>query len=231
MSKIHHTLCKRFDRGLRVFLYYVKGLQTSSTLRALDRTEKVRRKCNDRMNGEPSMPRRVPAISRIVPGLFLRPYGLSTLWRSALKNLPAAKRVRFFFLPLIFLAPLCGCTIPASSAYPASGYYYPAPPSSGICGVYPYGSPDYTTCMSVNYPNVTQSYIPTQSQPPSAPAPAPDAAPSAPLSPPTFPSVTPMQPAPIDVPANVKCQSSSSQSSDQNADSTSIDSSTSCHSN
>jgi hypothetical protein len=145
-----------------------------------------------------------------------------------MKNTLAAKRFRRFFLPLICLAPFCGCTLPASSAYPTSGYYYPAPPSSGICGVYPYGSPDYTTCMSVNYPNVTQSYMPTQSQPPGTPA--PDMAPSAPISPPTLPSVAPMQPPPMDVPANVKCQSSSSQSSDQNADSTSIDSSTSCHS-
>ncbi len=39
-----------------------------------------------------------------------------------MKNTLAAKRFRRFFLPLICLAPFCGCTLPASSAYPTSAF-------------------------------------------------------------------------------------------------------------
>ena len=55
-----------------------------------------------------------------------------------------------------FLGALSGCVAP-SGYYPVvSAAVYQPPPPAGICGVYPYGSADYSTCMSVNYPGVKE---------------------------------------------------------------------------
>ncbi len=115
------------------------------------------------------------------------------------------------------LGALGGCVAP-SGYYPVvSAAVYQPPPPAGICGVYPYGSPDYSTCMSVNYPNVGQ-----------------EAGPAAVIAtfgaPPSFtPPMNTAAPAPIVPPAGTKCQSTTTRTDDPNSDSSTTTTSTTCH--
>jgi hypothetical protein len=117
------------------------------------------------------------------------------------------------------LSALGGCVAPGGyyPAISASAAVYQPPPPAGICGVYPYGSADYSTCMSVNYPNVGQD----------------SGTPAATFSPSPAPSFTPPMntaaPAPIVPPAGTKCQSTTTRTEDPNADSSTTTTSTTCH--
>jgi hypothetical protein len=115
------------------------------------------------------------------------------------------------------LGALSGCVAP-SGYYPVvSATVYQPPPPAGICGVYPYGSANYSTCMSVNYPNVGQDAGP------------PAAAIAVFAPPPSFtPPMNTAAPAPIVPPAGTKCQSTTTRTDDPNADSSTTTTSTTC---
>jgi hypothetical protein len=117
------------------------------------------------------------------------------------------------------LGAIGGCVAPAGY-YPAiSAAVYQPPPPAGICGVYPYGSADYSTCMSVNYPNVGQD----------SGTPAAAIATFDPSFAPSFaPPMNTAAPAPIVPPAGTKCQSTSTRIDDPNADSSTTTTSTTC---
>lgn len=118
------------------------------------------------------------------------------------------------------LVALGGCVAPPGY-YPAiSAAIYQPPPPAGICGVYPYGSADYSTCMSVNYPNARQeSGAPAAAIATFAPSPAPG----------FTPPMDTAAPAPIVPPAGTKCQTTTTRTEDPNADSSSTTTSTNCH--
>lgn len=118
------------------------------------------------------------------------------------------------------LSVLSGCVAPAGY-YPAvSAAVEQPPPPAGICGVYPYGSADYSTCMSVNYPNVGQgSGTPAAAIATFAPSPAPS----------FTPPMNTAAPAPIVPPAGTKCQSTTTRTDDPNADSSTTTTNTICH--
>jgi hypothetical protein len=118
------------------------------------------------------------------------------------------------------LSALSGCVAPAGY-YPAiSAAVYQPPPPAGVCGVYPYGSADYSTCMSVNYPNVGQdSGTPAAAIATFAPSPAPS----------FTPPMNTAAPEPIVPPAGTKCQSTTIRTDDPNADSSTTTTNTTCH--
>jgi len=120
----------------------------------------------------------------------------------------------------VLLSALSGCVAPGGSYPSISAAVYQPPPPAGICGVYPYGSANYSTCMSVNYPNVAQDS-------------GTPAAAIVTFAPPAAPGFTPPMntaaPAPIVPPAGTKCQSTTTRTDDPNSDSSSTTTSTSCH--
>ena len=110
------------------------------------------------------------------------------------------------------LSALGGCEAPVA--------VYQPPPPAGVCGVYPYGSADYSTCMSVNYPNGGQdSGTPADAIATFAPSPAPS----------FTPPMNTATPAPIVPPAGTKCQSTTTRTDDPDADSSTTTTNTTCH--
>jgi hypothetical protein len=98
------------------------------------------------------------------------------------------------------------------------GMVYP-PPSSGICSVHPFGSPDYQACMSVNYPD----------QPPGFPS---GQGPGSGMLPASIPAMTPAAPPPVAAtpfaPMNIECQTTSTRTDDPKADSSTTTTTSSC---
>jgi hypothetical protein len=143
------------------------------------------------------------------------------IFRAPIHELSKTRRTRSMSLVAAgLLSALSGCVAPAGYDPAISVGVYQPPPPAGICGVYPYGSADYSTCMSVNYPNVGQD---------SGTA----AAAIATFDPSPAPSFTPPMntavPAPIVPPTGTKCQSTTTRTDDPNADSSTTTTNTTCY--